>query len=507
MIQYLSYFWEKGSGHLFGRFQPFFSIHHMVQIFVFWVRLVVSTGIVLFLMSLTLGAQVTFHITQWPSYTPAADTLYIAGTFNGWNPGSANHRLSRQPDSSWMITLPQSASSIQFKFTRGNWAKVEGNATGAQRPNRNHTFAGADTVQITIESWEDLHSGGGGGSSSTANAQVILLTDSFFIPQMQRYRRIWMYLPVDYTTALSKRYPVFYMHDGQNLFDAATAFAGEWEVDEHLSRLFGQGDYGAIVVGVSNGGAQRINEYSPWVNPQYGGGQGEDYINFIVQTLKPYIDSQYRTDTARASTGLWGSSMGGLITQYGVMRHQEVFGMAGVFSPSLWFSSQVFAQIPLEGRRLPIRFYLLAGALESSSMVAQTQQLAQSLRSVGFDSLDVAVRVRSDGQHSEWFWRREFPEAYQWLLRRTPTSVSHHNIPELRWYPNPSARFTRLLGLEEFEESAVRVIDACGRVRFIGNLTAETELETNSWPSGVYTTFVVDRPQIRPFRLMVQEVP
>ncbi|MBM3411371.1 MAG: hypothetical protein FJY18_07050, partial [Bacteroidetes bacterium] len=166
----------------------------MEQFFVFWLRSVVSTAIVLLLMSLSLGAQVTFHITQWPNYTPAVDTLYIAGTFNGWNPGSANHRLLRQPDSSWMITLPQSASSIQYKFTRGNWAKVEGNASGAQRPNRNHTFAGADTVQITIESWEDLHNGGGGGSSSTANAQVILLTDSFFIPQMQRYRRIWMYL-------------------------------------------------------------------------------------------------------------------------------------------------------------------------------------------------------------------------------------------------------------------------------------------------------------------------
>lgn len=449
-------------------------------------------------------AQVTFHITQWPAYTPPADTLYIAGNFNGWNPGSANHRLTRQPDSSWMITLPQSSGSIQYKFTRGNWTNVEGNALGAQRPNRTYTFGSADTVRITIESWEDLHNGGGGGGGSTANAQVILLTDSFYIPQLQRYRRIWMYLPVDYNTALTKSYPVFYMHDGQNLFDATTSFAGEWEVDEHLSRLFGQGDYGAIVVGISNGGTQRINEYSPWVNPQYGGGQGEDYMNFIVQTLKPYVDSQYRTDTARTSTGLWGSSMGGLISQFGVMRHQEVFGMAGIFSPSLWFSAQVFSQIPLEGRRHPIRFYLLAGALESSSMVAQTQQLAQALRSAGFDSLDVAVRVRSDGQHSEWFWRREFPDAYRWLLRRLPASVSQVNIPEFRWYPNPSNRHTRLLGLEEFEEMELRIFDACGRLYFGGKLSSETELDTSGWPAGVYTTYLVHKPISRPIRLMVR---
>jgi predicted alpha/beta superfamily hydrolase len=480
----------------------FFEGYSMKQIVVFGERWVVLTGLFFLTLMHSMRAQVTFHITQWPNYTPPADTLYIAGTFNGWNPGSAIHRLTRQPDSSWMITLPPSASSIQFKFTRGNWAKVEGNATGTQRPNRNHTFGSADTVRITIESWEDLHQGGGGGGS-TANAQVIVLTDSFYIPQLQRHRRIWMYLPVDYNTALSKRYPVFYMHDGQNLFDASTAFAGEWEVDEHISRLFGQGDDGAIVVGISNGGAQRINEYSPWINPQYGGGQGEDYMNFIVQTLKPYIDSHYRTDSSRASTGLWGSSMGGLISQFGVMRHQEVFGMAGVFSPSLWFSSQVFAQIPLEGRRQPTRFYLLAGALESSSLVAQTQQLAQSLRSVGFDSTDIAVRIRSDGQHSEWFWRREFPEAYRWLLRRLPTSVATIAKPDLRWYPNPTARHTRLLGLEEFEETELRIVDACGRLRFTGVITTETELETSSWSPGVYTTYVVQQPYIRPFRLMV----
>jgi len=458
-----------------------------------------------FLVFQGLRAQVTFHITQWPNYTPPADSLYIAGTFNGWNPGSASHRLIRQPDSSWMITLPQSAASIQYKFTRGNWARVEGNASGAQRPNRTYTFAGADTVRITIESWEDLHNGGGGGGgASTANAQVILLNDSFYIPQLQRYRRIWMYLPVDYNTAPSKRYPVFYMHDGQNLFDATTSFAGEWEIDEHLSRLFGQGDYGAIIVGISNGGTQRINEYSPWVNPQYGGGQGEAYINFIVQTLKPYIDSHYRTDTSRASTGLWGSSMGGLISQFGVMRHQEVFGMAGIFSPSLWFSSQVFSQIPLEGRRLPVRFYLLAGALESASMVSQTQQLAQALRSAGFDSSDVAVRIRSDGQHSEWFWRREFPEAYRWLLQRLPTAVSPICPAVLRWYPNPCTGRTRLLGLEESDQTEVRIFDACGRLRFAGSFTTETELTTLGWPAGVYTTFVLNRQQIRAFRLLVQ---
>jgi len=467
-----------------------------------WTRLL---GVLLWLGCLQAHAQVTFHIVGMPAYTPPADTIYIAGNFNGWNPGSAAHRLLRQPDSSWMITLPAATGSIQYKFTRGNWTRVEGNATGGQLPNRQYVFGSADTVRITIESWEDLHGGGGGGGGgSTANAQVVLLTDSFYIPQLQRYRRIWLYLPVDYAIAPAKRYPVFYMHDGQNLFDATTSFAGEWEVDEHLTRLFGTGDYGAIVVGISNGGTQRINEYSPWVNPQYGGGQGVAYIDFIVQTLKPYIDTHYRTDTARRSTGLWGSSMGGLISQYGVMRHQEVFGMAGVFSPSLWFSSQVFAQIPQEGRRLPVRFYLLAGALESSSMVSQLQQLAQALRAAGFDSLDVAVRIRADGQHSEWFWRREFPEAYHFLLQRSTSAVPVNGYTMVRWYPNPSNGRARLQGLDDREAPEVRVFDAQGRLHYAGGLLQGTELDTSEWSPGVYTTWVVNHPHIRPLRLMVR---
>jgi metallo-beta-lactamase class B len=195
------------------------------------------------------------------------------------------------------------------------------------------------------------------------------------MPTLNRYRRIWLYLPVDYGTATTRRYPVIYMHDGQNLFNAATSFAGEWEVDECLMRLHGLGDAGAIVVGIDNGGSQRIDEYSPWVHPQYVGGQGDAYLQFIVQTLKPYIDARYRTDSTRNGTWIWGSSMGGLISQYGAVKYQKVFSRVGVFSPSLWFDSRIMQQPALEGYRQGMRFYLLAGALESNSMVPQLNQL------------------------------------------------------------------------------------------------------------------------------------
>lgn len=124
------------------------------------------------------------------------------------------------------------------------------------------------------------------------------------------------------------------MHDGQNVFETATSFSGEWEVDESLNALHENGDYGCIVVAIDNGGAFRLDEYSPWINTQFGEGQGDDYMQFIINTLKPDIDNSYRTKPERDYTGIMGSSMGGLISMYGGMEYNSVFSKIGAFSPS-----------------------------------------------------------------------------------------------------------------------------------------------------------------------------
>jgi alpha-glucosidase len=167
-------------------------------------------------------------------------------------------------------------------------------------PDRTFTFTGQpQTLNLTILSWEDV-----GGTNSTAAANVSILNTQFWMPELNRSRRIWLYLPPDYATS-TKHYPVIYMKDGQNLFDAVTSFSGEWQVDETLNTLFANGDYGAIVVGIDNGGAERLNEYSPWNNPQYGGGQGALYMDFVAETLKPFIDANYRTLPQGATTALF----------------------------------------------------------------------------------------------------------------------------------------------------------------------------------------------------------
>ncbi|MBV6655616.1 MAG: alpha/beta hydrolase, partial [Mameliella sp.] len=227
-------------------------------------------------------AQVTFTITSIPENTPEDATIYAAGNFNSWNDGNADYALTAEADGTYTLTFEPAPGTLEFKFTRGSWATVEGNATGGYLPNRTLNYEGG-TLEVDLEilSWE-----GDSPATSTAADNVFLLDEDFYMPQLDRNRRIWIYLPPDYNTS-DATYPVLYMHDGQNLFDAATAAFGEWEVDESLNALFQDGDPGVIVVGIDNGGGLRLNEYSPWINPSYGGGEGAAYVDFIVETLKP----------------------------------------------------------------------------------------------------------------------------------------------------------------------------------------------------------------------------
>jgi predicted alpha/beta superfamily hydrolase len=418
--------------------------------------------IAFWLHTLTFWAQVTIIVDEVPANTPAADSLYIAGTFNGWNPGDASHQLTHSPAlQTYTVVVGSGSGNIQFKFTRGSWPTVEGTSNGTFIPNRNFSYSSGDTVYLQIAGWEDL----GGGSSSTAAENVEVLADSFFMPQLNRYRRVWVYVPPDYDST-NYRYPVLYMHDGQNVFDATTAFSGEWEVDETLNELHAAGDTGIIVVAVDNGQGHRLDEYSPWVNPNYGGGQGDEYVDFLVQTLKPHIDSLYRTRPQREYTGIMGSSLGGLISTYAGIAHQDVFSKIGAFSPSYWFSDQSFTHVGQTGKLDEMRIYQLVGSQEGTGMVTGMQRMEDTLLVAGFQTPELMSVEKSDGQHSEWFWRREFAAAYEWLFRQANTPLENKLKPftGLRLYPNPAQERVYVeMELNHTEELEVEVLDTLGK--------------------------------------------
>ena len=149
-------------------------------------------------------------------------------------------------------------------------------------------------------------------------------------PQLGNRRDLVVYLPPSYGEG-DRRYPVIYMHDGQNLFDAATSNAGEWQVDETLETLSTEG-IEAIVVGVPNMGEKRAYEYVSFPSSWLAEVGGDLYTAFLAETVKPLIDRDFRTLPEREATGVMGSSLGGLISLYAIFRRPDVFGMAGVVS-------------------------------------------------------------------------------------------------------------------------------------------------------------------------------
>ncbi len=356
-------------------------------------------------------ATVTFRV-QAPTGTPTGDTVFVAGDFQAWNPGSPAYALTKQPDGRWTIALQLTAGApIQFKFTRGSWARVEKDANGNEIGNRTLTPVAGGTYDFTVQRWADL-------APSTITGNVTTFTWAPFL----NGRRVWVYLPPGYDAG-TQRYPVLYMHDGQNLFDARTSFAGEWRVDETCEQLIGSGQVAPlIVVGIDNSAA-RIAEYTPWPDPSYGGGQADAYLDAIVNVLVPEIDRRYRTLAGPSHRFMAGSSLGGLVSAYAGWTRADVFGRVAAFSPSYWWDGRHFAGwLAARPRGVLQRFYQDMGTAEGGSPAASAQYVTD-LRTVR----DLAIAqgwlpgadlqsIEGAGQaHNEAAWAARFPGALLFL--------------------------------------------------------------------------------------------
>jgi predicted alpha/beta superfamily hydrolase len=362
----------------------------------------------------------TFRLTSVPANTPAGATLYLAGTCNGWTTDDPAYAFSFVPaDGSYCLTLPPGRGTLDYKICRGSWPTIETDADNRAIPNRRYLF-GQDPREVSLQvlNWED-QGGHIPARQHSASSNVHIISPAFALPQLRRTRRVWVYLPPSYATSTC-HYPVLYLQDGQNVFDQFTSFAGEWGVDETLDALAASGQDlgGCIVVAVDNGSKHRLDEYSPWRNRRTGrGGEGAQYVDFLVNTLKPYIDYHYRTQPGREATGIAGSSMGGLLATYAALRYPAVFGRVGVFSPAYWFAGQaLLAYAAQQSPRPDTRWYFVCGTQESPTMAPLMTAVRDALHDAGVPANNLCFQVLPDGQHAEWFWRREFEPAYRWLL-------------------------------------------------------------------------------------------
>lgn len=236
-------------------------------------------------------------------------------------------------------------------------------------------------------------------------------------PQLDNTRDILVWLPAYYRRS-GKRYPVIYMHDGQNLFDPRTSFAGDWSVGEAVGWAARRG-HEAIVVGIPNTGIERANEYSPFVEPGKGGGKGDAYLDFVIDTVKPMIDLRYRTLPGRDHTGIAGSSLGGLITQYAFFSRPDIFGFAAVLSPAFWFGEAAILDFVKAAPAAGGRLYLDVGHHEGQGTLHLTRTMRDVLIEKGYE-LSKTLRFVEDreGRHMEADWGRRFRKALPFLLRR-----------------------------------------------------------------------------------------
>ncbi|MGG9972484.1 alpha/beta hydrolase [Ferruginibacter sp. SUN002] len=340
---------------------------------------------------------------------------YMASNANGWNPKDDRYKFTKAPNGKIsLVCYFDKGTDLEFKFTKGSWESVECDKGGADIENhriktRSDVFWGYE-----IKDWKDAY------RKHTASTNVRILDTAFFIPQLNRKRRIWIYLPKDYTFT-HKRYPVLYMHDGQNLFDALTSGYGEWGVDECLDTLQANGNPACIVIGIDNDGANRMSEYNPYEFTYKGiniettfGAEGDLYIDFLIQTLKPFIDKQYRTLSGKENTIVAGSSMGALISYYAMLKHPNVFGKAGVFSPAFWTAPAINNLTDSIGNKVSGKMFFYMGEQEGDDDLKLMNNIKEDIAAKS--SVMIYSVIDPEGKHNEAAWRKWFPEFYKWIM-------------------------------------------------------------------------------------------
>ncbi|WNG13263.1 carbohydrate esterase [Cystobacter fuscus] len=376
------------------------------------------------------GPQTVFLVTV-PATTPPDDTLWLSGAqpeLGEWN--GAGVKLHKAMDNRYAASLSfQPGTLLAFKATRGSWATVEKDMLGQEI--EDHVFRtgeGYEHVPFTVEWWADF------GSVPPPQVRTGLIDYLFGVKpkdETLRERDVIVWLPPGYDKEenASRHYPVLYMHDGQNLMDATTAAYGrEWNVDETAQQLVEAGEVEPlIIVGVYNAEEERIAEYThvPFPPKYSDAGRADAYGRFLVEELKPLIDARYRTRKDAASTGLAGSSLGGLVSLYLGLEYPNTFTRLGVISPSVWWADRdIIQRVEQLNGPLPLRIWEDIGTDEGTGEEAETEtdaeDLYKALKAKGWSDANLKYTVVQGGRHNEKAWSERFGDILRFLFPPTP---------------------------------------------------------------------------------------
>ncbi|MBF9251865.1 histidine kinase [Pontibacter sp. 172403-2] len=355
-----------------------------------------------------LGQSVTF-ILQSPNL-PDTSKVYITGSapqLGNWNP--AGVEMKHTGNHTWQKQLQLPQNSIEYKYTLGSWAQEGTDAAGQPLQNFTINIANDTVIQDEVNNWKIGEKPPvAGGITGTVKYHRNLKGKG--IPS----RDLVVWLPPDYDTAKNKRYPVLYMHDGQNIFDPATSsFGNEWRIDETADSLIKAGAIEpVIVVGIYNT-PDRSDEYTP-------GKQANAYMNFVVNTVKPLIDQTYRTKSGRKYTATGGSSAGGIVAFMLAWEHPDVFSKAICMSPAFKIEDIDYVDnvLAYQGKKKPLFFYIDNGgiALENKLQPGVDQMLA-ALKAKGYqEGKDFYWQKAPQARHSETAWAKRMPVALKLLF-------------------------------------------------------------------------------------------
>lgn len=250
----------------------------------------------------------------------------------------------------------------------------------------------------------------------------ILTFPGFHSQFLKPDRTIRIWLPPGYYSEKRKRYPVFYLHDGQNLFKGGPSFIPNqaWNVDTAAHDLIVNGEIDPIIlVGIDNSGGERLNEYTPTENAKFkGSGNGDKYGKFLVEELKPFVDSHYRTLKDARNTALGGSSLGGLISLHLGLSYPKTFGKIAVLSPSIWWDDSVILhRVEKMATHQKLKIWLDIGSKEGDSMLMHTRKLQAALLVKGWkQSADLQYIEAEGASHNEKAWSERFPNVLKFLF-------------------------------------------------------------------------------------------
>jgi predicted alpha/beta superfamily hydrolase len=225
---------------------------------------------------------------------------------------------------------------------------------------------------------------------------------------LEAERTLIVYVPPGYERDAQRRYPVLYMHDGQNLFDPSTAFGGnEWRLDDTAEELIERGAIEPlIIVGIYNTGERRIHEYTPTPDAKLGGGMADLYGKMLVNEIKPFIEKTYRILGGAENTGMGGSSLGGLVTLHLGLQYPRTFGKLAVLSPSVWWDNKfILREIEQLPAKPALKIWLDMGTAEGGMSLEDTEMLRDAMSAKGWQvGRDLAYSEIEGATHTEIAW-------------------------------------------------------------------------------------------------------